>query len=194
MQRWVKTSGLVGYQRTWKLCWTFGMIQARNEFKTNDLEILIAKRQGLQNPLHAQRLREDSHLICATSVKFSSVQSLSRVRLFATPWLAARQASLSIINSQSSGSAKLEFSPRSHAISAPPTGFHGNVHPTQSTASPHGLRGGTDHRDEDSWKGCGAWRVKTGVLTQLLSLTVGSYTNRTRWLLSVLRGTIILLE
>ena len=32
---------------------------------------------------------------------FSSVQSLSRVRLFATPWMAARQASLSITNSQS---------------------------------------------------------------------------------------------
>ena len=34
--------------------------------------------------------------------KFSSVQSLSRVWLFATPWIAARQASLSITNSQSS--------------------------------------------------------------------------------------------
>ena len=33
--------------------------------------------------------------------QFSSVQSLSRVRLFATPWIAARQASLSITNSQS---------------------------------------------------------------------------------------------
>ena len=33
---------------------------------------------------------------------FSSVQSLSHVRLFATPWTAARQASLSITNSQSS--------------------------------------------------------------------------------------------
>ena len=31
----------------------------------------------------------------------SSVQLLSRVRLFATPWIAARQASLSITNSQS---------------------------------------------------------------------------------------------
>ena len=31
---------------------------------------------------------------------FSSVQALSRVRLFATPWPAARQASLSITNSQ----------------------------------------------------------------------------------------------
>ena len=32
---------------------------------------------------------------------FSSVQSLSGVRLFATPWIAARQASLSVTNSQS---------------------------------------------------------------------------------------------
>ena len=36
------------------------------------------------------------------SVQFSSVQSLSRVRLFVTPWIAARQASLSITNSRSS--------------------------------------------------------------------------------------------
>ena len=33
---------------------------------------------------------------------FSSVQSLSHVRLFATPWIAARQASLSITNYRSS--------------------------------------------------------------------------------------------
>ena len=36
------------------------------------------------------------------SVQFSSVQSLSRVRLFVTLWIAARQASLSITNSWSS--------------------------------------------------------------------------------------------
>ena len=35
-------------------------------------------------------------------VLFSLVQSLSRVLLFATPWIAARQASLSITNSRSS--------------------------------------------------------------------------------------------
>ena len=39
---------------------------------------------------------EDRH-----SDQFSSVQSLSRVRLLATPWIAACQASLSITNSQS---------------------------------------------------------------------------------------------
>ena len=36
-----------------------------------------------------------------TDKGFSSVQSLSRVRLFATPWTAARQTSLFITNSQS---------------------------------------------------------------------------------------------
>ena len=35
-------------------------------------------------------------------LQFSSVQSLSRVRLLATPWTTARQASLSITNSRSS--------------------------------------------------------------------------------------------
>ena len=35
-------------------------------------------------------------------VQFSSVQSLSRVQLFGTPRIAARQASLSITNSRSS--------------------------------------------------------------------------------------------
>ena len=35
-----------------------------------------------------------------TPVQFSSVQLLSRVELFATPWTAARQASLSVTNSR----------------------------------------------------------------------------------------------
>ena len=34
-------------------------------------------------------------------VRFSSIQLLSRVRLFATPWTAAHQSSLSITNSRS---------------------------------------------------------------------------------------------
>ena len=41
--------------------------------------------------------------LCGKAVSsFSSVQLLSRVRLFATPWIAARQASMSITNSWSS--------------------------------------------------------------------------------------------
>ena len=43
-----------------------------------------------------------SQHLCLHSVQFSSVQLLSRVRLFVTPWTTARQASLSITNSWSS--------------------------------------------------------------------------------------------
>ena len=39
--------------------------------------------------------------VASDSVRFSSVQLLSRVWLIATPWIAARQASLSITNSWS---------------------------------------------------------------------------------------------
>ena len=45
---------------------------------------------------HSETLPQ--HLI---AFQFSSVQSLSRVQLFATPWTAALQASLSITNSRS---------------------------------------------------------------------------------------------
>ena len=40
-------------------------------------------------------------LVATATVQFNSVQSLSRVWLFATPWTAARQASLFITNSRS---------------------------------------------------------------------------------------------
>ena len=39
-------------------------------------------------------------IILHGSVQFTSLQSLSRAQLFATPWIATRQASLSITNSQ----------------------------------------------------------------------------------------------
>ena len=40
--------------------------------------------------------------VLLSKIQIRSDQSLSRVRLFVTPWIAARQASLSITNSQSS--------------------------------------------------------------------------------------------
>ena len=46
-------------------------------------------------------LLESKGLSRVFSIQFSSVQSLSSVRLFATPWTIARQASLSITNSWS---------------------------------------------------------------------------------------------
>ena len=55
-------------------------------------------------------LLQNIHWLCALFtastaailIQFSLVQSLSRVRLFGTPWIAAHQASLSITNSWSS--------------------------------------------------------------------------------------------
>ena len=62
------------------------------------------------------------NLVKIYPVQFSSVQSLSRVRLFATPWITACQASLSITNSQSS--LRLTFiesvMPSSHLILCSP--------------------------------------------------------------------------
>ena len=43
----------------------------------------------------------DLIILVFSSVQFSLVQSLSSVQLFETPWIAARQASLSITNSRS---------------------------------------------------------------------------------------------
>ena len=49
----------------------------------------------------SQRQDLDPCLPPPSTIQFSSVQSLSRVRLFVTPWILARQASLSITNSRS---------------------------------------------------------------------------------------------
>ena len=51
-------------------------------------------------PSRKSAFRGDSSKVAVS--QFSSVQSLSRVQLFATPWIAARQASLSSTNSRSS--------------------------------------------------------------------------------------------
>ena len=59
------------------------------------------KRQVWWSLKPAQRNNFAGDTIQTELVQVSSVQSLSRVRLFATPWTAALQASLSINNSRS---------------------------------------------------------------------------------------------
>ena len=46
-------------------------------------------------------VKAGAQIIRECFIQFSSVQSLSRVQLFVTPWIIARQASLSITNSRS---------------------------------------------------------------------------------------------
>ena len=50
---------------------------------------------------YISRAKQMKRLMIMVEFWFSSVQSLSRVRLFVTPWTAACQASLSITNSRS---------------------------------------------------------------------------------------------
>ena len=60
--------------------------------------------KSLQMVTAAMKLEDTCSLeekLWPTSVQFSSIQSLSHVRLFAIPWTTARQASLSITNFQS---------------------------------------------------------------------------------------------
>ena len=72
--------------------------RASNAQKNNQVWRLKSSNPGLRSNYHFSAV----FLSKFSSVQFSSVQSLGRVRLFATPWIAARQASLSITNSWSS--------------------------------------------------------------------------------------------
>ena len=81
-----KNEGMEPKQKQYQL-WMWLVIEARcDAVKSN-----IAQESIMLDPW-----------IKANSVQFSSVQLLSRVRLFVTPWIAACQASLSITNPWSS--------------------------------------------------------------------------------------------
>ena len=66
------------------------------------------------------------------TTEFSSVQSLSHVRLFATPWTAARQASLSITNSWSPPKPMsiVSVMPSNHLILCGPLLFRPSIFPS----------------------------------------------------------------
>ena len=65
------------------------------------LNILTWKTAGLFTGINSEYAVVAKEWPQHSEERISSVQSLSRVRLFATPWTAALQASLSITNSQS---------------------------------------------------------------------------------------------
>ena len=69
---------------------------------------------------------------CGFSLQFSSVQSLSRVQLFATQWIAAHQPSLSITNSRSPPKPMSieSMMPSSHLILGRPLLFLPSVFPS----------------------------------------------------------------
>ena len=63
--------------------------------------MLNAEKSALGKKMYSRCIQCMQYIHCRVH-QFRSVQSLSRVRLFATPWISARQASLSITNSRSS--------------------------------------------------------------------------------------------
>ena len=80
--------------------------ESANSKKRNQIFVLFLSCLWLLNKAWARELSIPGPAASRASsvlhgVQFSSVQSLSRVQLFATPWTAAHQASLSIANSQS---------------------------------------------------------------------------------------------
>ena len=87
----------------------FGRIQRSNALQTHcDAGFqgyVILKKEGYRNQALSLWIGSNDPKTLdyqRTNPQFSSVQLLSRVRLFVTPWIAARQASLSITSSQSS--------------------------------------------------------------------------------------------
>ena len=62
-----------------------------------EIRFLIPK---LVNQLHKENCKKS--LLALNLIKFNSIQLISHVQLFATPWIAACQASLSITSSRSS--------------------------------------------------------------------------------------------
>ena len=112
----------------WIICYPFF-------FLTHDSSLhIFTFSLRFWNMRKADRLISPDHLdeTFLVSVQFSSVQSLSRVQPFLTPWIAARQASLSISNSQSSlRLTSIEsVMPSSHLILCRPLFLLPPIHPS----------------------------------------------------------------
>ena len=90
----------------WKIPWTEkpGMLHTVYGVTMSQTRLITHTYPYVLNPrVHCYfYLNVISLFYIVNYLQFSSVQSLSRVWLFATPWIAACQASLSITNSQNS--------------------------------------------------------------------------------------------
>ena len=89
---------------SWPQLWTVMSMVAQYYWQsTENLRVVSCSLRVPQSPLTSCPVTGGCCNSCAHSVhQIRSDQWLSHVRLFATPWIAARQASLSITNSRSS--------------------------------------------------------------------------------------------
>ena len=95
--QWQKKLDVLDPASTWQMPPTFFFIQILNKSI-----IFPPKFLNLKSYFHYMNIFDRMWSNWGLRTKFGSIQSLSHVRLFATPWTAARQASLSITNSWSS--------------------------------------------------------------------------------------------
>ena len=80
------------------------------------------QEMALRGPKGHEQALEVSTFLCCFDTIATSVESFSCVRLFVTPWPAARQTFFSITNSQSLNSASIEaMMPSNHLILSSPS-------------------------------------------------------------------------
>ena len=77
------------------------MSQGSNNLTRPTPTIYILRWQISQKVFKKEKLSSSRIHCCCIIIQFSSVQSFSCIQLFVTPWIPARQASLSITNSWS---------------------------------------------------------------------------------------------
>ena len=95
---WAKSGPLLVFINKVLLLWLRRMVSESEGIKEMYSVNKFSKVLSFQKAVKRNTVCFSDNII---EVQFSSVQSLSRVRLFVTPWTAARQASLSITNSWS---------------------------------------------------------------------------------------------
>ena len=74
------------------------LLEYYSAIKKNTFESVLMRWMKLEPIIQSEVSQKEKHQYSISSVQFSSVQLLSRVQLFATQWIAACQASLSITN------------------------------------------------------------------------------------------------
>ena len=82
------------------MLWNLQRATTRESMHLNETSCLMQRRSCVPQ-LRPHSTKYINKYFFKNHLQFSSIQSLSHVRLFATPWTAARQDSLSITNSQS---------------------------------------------------------------------------------------------
>ena len=94
--KWTGMAGFNSDDHCIYYCW-------QQSLRRNGVAFIVNKSQKCSTWVQSQKWQNDLCSFLRQTIKhqFSSVQSLSRVRLLATPWTTAHQASLSITNSRS---------------------------------------------------------------------------------------------